>query len=313
MGSYIAGLNQAMARQIANTPNAVVYGENIDNGSYMSGLTRNWEAPVGGRIINVGDCEATHCGVGFGLMLSGVNSILVAKQLDFLLLGVEQMVSTYQNVRSHRDLKTLGSFTIISVICDQGFQGPQSSFNALGDICSMARVPGYTLTNSQDAEVVLKNQLTAPGFRIICVSQRLYPTEILEFESLYTSDDCSVLQYFDGDDVTIACFNCSIPEGDILRQKLLDRGLHASLFSVNQVYPTDWSRLEDSVARTRKLVVFDDSKSTNLLAHAVMQFLGDRCPQSQSVLVSRGANIDFGVSEDKLHVDFDELLSRLTA
>lgn len=313
MGSYIAALNQSLGRQIANIPNAVVYGENIDNGSYMSGLTRNWEMPAGVRIINVGDCEATHCGVGFGLMLNGVTSILVAKQLDFMLLGIDQLVSTYQNVRSHRDLSTLGSFSIISVICDQGYQGPQSSFNGLGDICSMARVPGYTLTNSQDTEVVLRNQLSAPGFRIICLSQRLYPTEFLEFELQYASPDCSVLQYFDGDDVTIACFNCSIPEGDILRQKLLDRGLRVSLFSVNHVYPTDWSRIEESVARTGKLVVFDDSKSLSLLAHTMLHALGERCMPFQSILISREADIDFGVSADKLSVDYDDLLSQLGA
>ena len=312
MGSYIAAINEAMGHRIANIPNVVVYGENIDNGSYMSGLTRNWEAPAGGRIINVGDCEATHCGVGFGLMLSGVSSILVAKQLDFVLLGIEQLVSTYQNVRSHRDLNTLGSFSIVAAICDQGYQGPQSSFNALGDICSMARVPGYTLTNSQDTEVVLRNQLNAPGFRIICLSQRLYPTEFLEFELVYASADCSVLQYFDGDDVTIACFNCAIPEGDILRQRLLDRGLRASLFSVNQVYPTDWSRIEGSVARTGKLVVFDDSKSINLLAHTMMSALRQDHPPFQSILVAREPDIDFGVSVDKLDVDYDELLSRLS-
>lgn len=311
MGSYIAAVNQAIGRQIANIPNAVVYGENIDNGSYISGLTRNWEAPVGGRIINVGDCEATHCGVGFGLMLNGVTSILVAKQLDFVLLGIEQMVSTYQNVRSHRDLSTLGSFSIIAVICDQGYQGPQSSFNALGDICSMARVPGYTLTNSQDTELVLKNQLTAPGFRIICLSQRLFPTEFLEFELVYSSADCSVLQYFDGDDVTIACFNCAIPEGDIFRQRLVERGLSASLFSVNQVYPTDWSRIEDSVARTGKLVVFDDSKSVNLMAHTLMNALGQHRPPFQNILVAREPDIEFGVSSDKLHVDYNDLICRL--
>jgi pyruvate/2-oxoglutarate/acetoin dehydrogenase E1 component len=310
MGTYIAGLNKAIADQIAKTPSAVVYGENIDNGSYMSGLTRNWEAPAGGRIINVGDCESTHCGVGFGLMLNGVTSILVAKQLDFLLLGVEQMVSTYQNIRSHRDLNTLGGFSIISAICDHGYQGPQSSFNALGDICSMARVPGYTLTNSQDAELILKTQLNAPGFRIICLSQRLYPTEILEFQLLYNSPDCSVLQYFDGDDATIACFNCSIPEGDNLRQRLLERGKHASLFSVNQVYPTDWSHIADSVTRTGKLIVFDDSKSINLLAHTMMRYLAERCPPFQSTLVAREEDVDFGVSEDKLHVDYEQLLAR---
>jgi hypothetical protein len=101
-----------------------------------------------------------------------------------MLLGMEQMVSTYTNIRAYRELDTLGSFTIVSVVCDQGFQGPQSSFNALGDMCSMARVPGYTITNAQDSALVLKSQLSAPGFRFVCLSQRLYGTDFLDLDVL---------------------------------------------------------------------------------------------------------------------------------
>ena len=50
-------------------------------------------------MINVGDCEATHIGVGFGLMLNGVHAVLFAKQLDFMLLGMDQLVNTYNFIR----------------------------------------------------------------------------------------------------------------------------------------------------------------------------------------------------------------------
>ena len=313
MTTYVHAINELIASEVISIPNVVLYGENINNGSFMTGLTRNLEVGTGSRIINVGNCENTHCGVGFGLMLSGVTAILFAKQLDFMLLGMEHFVNTYNFVRSRRDSGPLGSFTIVTIVCDQGFQGPQSSFNALGDICSLARVPGYTITNNQDAARVLQTQLTASGFRIVAFSQRLWPTEFLNLNLVSAADDCSVFQYCEGDDATIACFNFSLPEGHILQQKLLDRGVKTSLFSVNQVLPHNWGAIAESVSRTRKLVVIDDSKGVNLPGHTMLQALSDQCPPFKSVLVAREPVIDFGVCLDNLQINYDDILARLGA
>ena len=70
----------------------------------------------------------------FGLMLNNVSSVFFMKQLDFLLLGIDHLVNTYNIIRSVKKyLKS--SFTIMPIIVDNGFQGPQSSFNNFGDIC----------------------------------------------------------------------------------------------------------------------------------------------------------------------------------
>jgi len=311
MTSYISAVNQIVKGQISQIPNLVVYGENINNGSSLSGLIRNLEVPDGSRILNVGNCEATQCGVGFGLMLNGLNAVLFSKQLDFMLLGMEQMVSTYTNIRAYRELDSLGSFTIVSVVCDQGFQGPQSSFNALGDMCSMARVPGYTITNLQDSERVLKSQLATPGFRLVCLSQRLYGTELLDLEIKYAAEDCSVFQYEEGEGATIVCFNFSLPEGHMLHEKLEGSGVSSSLFSANFVFPQDWQRIKESVARTGKLVVIDDSKSVSLYAHSMLHALSEQIPPFQKILISREADIDFGVCPDDLRIDYDSILAQL--
>ncbi|MBI3632691.1 MAG: hypothetical protein HY226_00185 [Candidatus Vogelbacteria bacterium] len=193
--NYISSINEIIAKEIELFPNAVFYGENINTGSCLSGLSRNLKVLDSSKIINIGNCEYTHCGLGFGMMLNGATAILFVKQLDFMLLGVDHFVSTYQSMRCSRDLNTLGSFTIVVVACDQGFQGPQSSFNALGDICSMARVPGYTLTNNQDSAHILKSQLRKPGFRFIVLSQRLSPSDFLQLDLVHVSEDSAVFQY----------------------------------------------------------------------------------------------------------------------
>lgn len=311
MTSYIAALNQMIVSRLAQIPNMVLYGENINNGSHIVGMTRNLKAENGTRIINVGNCEATHVGVGFGLMLNGVSSVLFAKQMDFMLLGLEHFVNTYNFIRARREAGSLGSFTVCVIVCDQGFQGPQSSFNGLGDICSMARVPGHTLTNLREAEQVIRTQFDKPGFRVIALSQRLFQTEILDLEVVHAAEDSSVFQYSDGSDASIVCFNFSLPEGHLLRTKLEERGIGCSLFSVHQVFPPSWERIKSSVLKTRKLVVLDDSKSANLQAHTLLSEVAREIPSVQTIVLTRGADVEFGVCPDQLQIDYDSLIGQL--
>ncbi len=311
MTNYIVSVNQIIADEAAKIPNIVLYGENINKGSHISGLTRNLKVAEGGQIINVGNTEATHCGVGFGLMLNGVSSILFVKQLDFMLLAIDHFVSTYNFIRCHCDPNSLGSFTIISIICDQGFQGPQSSFNALGDICSLARIPGYTLTNNQDASHILRTELNQPGFRFITLSQRMFPTEFLELQIVDIADDSSVFQYSEGNDVTIVCFNFTLPIGHTLQTKLLEHELKSSLFSINYSPSQNWDRIKKSVELTKKIVVLDDSKSVNLLGYKLLHEVTKDCHCEDKIVITREAAIDFGVCPDNLLIDYESIISQL--
>ncbi len=313
MPNYITALNELIVDETSRLPRVVLYGENLNTGSRISGLTKNLRVADGGRIINVGNCEATHCGVGFGLMLNGVTAVLFVKQLDFMLLAMDHFVSTYNSIRSVPPSRPLGSFTIITIVCDHGYQGPQSSFNALGDICSLARVPGYALTNRGDAAHVLRTQLATPGFRFVALSQRLFPTEVLTLPVVYAAPDSSVFQYKSGCEVTIVCLNFSLPYGHTLAQRLEARGLSSSLFSANYVHPMDWGPILTSAVRTRRVLVLDDSKSVHSAGHALLEAVSRSAPDARRMFVGRERDIPFGVSPDEYDIDYDALARDIAA
>lgn len=307
MAKYIAAVNRLLCREIARTPKLVSFGENIDKGSHISGLTRNLVPAAEGRVINVGNWEAAHCGAGFGMMLEGASSVLFVKQLDFMLLAMDHFASTYNLVRTLQGDYPMGSFSIVAVVCDQGYQGPQSSFNALGSICSLARVPGYCITNASDADRILSRHLVRPGFRFIALSQRLFGTEILEPPLLWGSEDDSILQYARGDDATVVCFNFSFPEGCRIQERLEQAGLSCDVFSAG--YPThpDWRSVLASAGRTGNLVVLDDSKCLDLPAYRLLHEAAAELPACRRLAVVREPDPDFGVCADCLEIDCDQV------
>ncbi len=312
MANYITSLNQMIAARCAKVPRGVLFGQNINTGTFISGLSKNLTVAEGGRIINNANCENTLCGAGFGMMLGGVHAVYFAKQLDFMLLGMDHFCNTFNFIRCSRNLESLGSFQIIMLVCDQGFQGPQSSFDSYGDFCSIARIPCYTLNNNRDAEDILDMQLAVPGFRMIALSSRLCRTEFLQLEKVYRSDDCSVFQYTEGADATIVGFNFAFHEGHLLFQKMQERGLSAELFSANYVPEPSWDRIIESVARTRRLVVLDDSKSVHLPCYQLLDAIHEAGISFRRVIVTR-KQVDFGMTDDKFPVDYEGIVSQLAA
>lgn len=289
----------------------LLYGENIDTGSRIAGLARGLKVNPSGRILNVGNCELTHIGVGLGMMLDGGNSAVFMKQLDFLLLGIDQMVNTLNFIRAFPPVSGLGSFTIFVIVCDQGYQGPQSSLNSASDFASMANINAYCLNGSEDASSVIRDQFVTPGFRMVCTSQRLFgaPSMVIPVET--RAADNSVFKYRSGDDVTLVCYNFALRDGAELAERLGDVGIRSDLFHVNYVPGMDMGMLAESCARTRRLVLIDDSKTITKFGDILVTQLRSRNMDFAVLsLGRRGCSAErYGVGEDRFLPDHDAVLA----
>lgn len=289
----------------------LLFGENIDTGSCLSGLARGLKVNPVGRIQNIGNCELTHCGVGLGMLLDGGQAALFVKQLDFMLLALDQICNTFNYIRAYRPQSSWGSFTIFVIVCDQGFQGPQSSLNAAGDFASLANVPVYCLNGSDDVSRVIGNHFASPGFRIICLSQRLFGASSLETPVEWVSADNSIFRYKSGNKMTIVSFNFSLRDTLDMDAKLRAADVPSDVFHVNFVPGMDIGPIAESCRRTGKLIVVDDSKTVTKLGDSIVAAL---CLQEVSVklllFTRRGcSDEEYGANEDRFLPDFDKALA----
>ena len=309
--SYLQTMNKIISDHVNQMENTLVYGENVDRGSYLSGLSKNLMAGPTRLIKNVGNCEYTHCGVGFGLMMSGHNAVLFVKQLDFMMLGIDHFVSTYGSIRATKYQKPLGSFTIITAIYDQGFQGPQSSFRGLNEICSMSGASGFLLQEISDAEKIVQDEMPKPGFRFIALSQRKASESLVESTIFNAAPDNSVIQFQYGSDITVVCFGYALSYGRHLISVIKDRGLTSSLFSVNNVRDPKWEIAIKVASASQKLVIIDDTRGTTSLA---FRFLADALefdPQIKFQIVRNRENQSTSVSDENFELDLGEILKRV--
>ena len=220
--NYTQFVNSILKKKIEKEKNIVIFGQNINAGSCLSGLTRGLGKVNNGLTINTPNCENTLVGVGFGLMLNSTSSIFFMKQQDFLLLGIDHIVNTYNIVRQHNPL---ASFTIFPIIVDSGYEGPHSALNNFNDFCSIGNIDGYSFTNEIDTKKIISKYLFEPGFRILGVSQRLLDQELFKLQVFKYDKKCRYFQYTKGDDVSIVSFNYSLPYGLTIGKMLADNNL----------------------------------------------------------------------------------------
>lgn len=305
---YVSYINSLFKSAINKLDKFVVYGQNVSTGSCLGGLSRDFKKIQGCNVFDTPNTENTLVGLGFGLMISGMPSAFFMKQQDFLLLGIDHLKNT-NNFIKQRQPKT--SFSIVNIVMDAGFEGIQSSLNNLPDFCAIAGCEGYTISTKQEAETVIGNHFLRPGFRIISVSQRLFGEEILDLSCNKSLKNDSIIRYFEGTDLTIACFNFSLPQGQHLQEKLKKIGINASLYGVSAAHSISYRSIIEDAKKTNRLLIIDDSKCIASVINA-LEIEALRSGIGFIYAVKRSANEDlYRPHNDIFEIQFTDVCNKL--
>lgn len=307
--TYIKSIAKALKEVSKKNKDIVFMGENINKGSCLSGLTREISNITNSNIINVGNCELTHVGVGLGIMMGGGSAVLCMKQQDFMYLALDQIANTFNYIRSFND--EIGSFSIIATVCDQGYQGPQSSANIAGDIMSMTGVPVYSINSASDVKEHIEEKLCEKGFRLICLSQKEYNMPIIENSYFTSKGEIDVKGYqIDGNDVTIIAYGLCLRDALCVSDMLKTNELSCDLFHVQFVNSVEYKQVIESIKRTGRLIIIDDTKSINKFGDQLIVLLNELGIQFRIQYITRRglSDAEYSVSEDKLQIDYDKVL-----
>lgn len=305
--NYIQNFITNVNKKLLHKDNMLLMGENIDNGSKISGLARDLKPNSTSIVKNIGNCELTHCGVGLGMMLDGGHCSLFVKQIDFLLLGLDQICNTMNFIRAYTPQNKIGSFTIFAVVCDQGFQGPQSSLNNLLEFSSLANIPVFCINEASDCKNIIENQAFEKGFRIICLSQRMFNYELNETNLLEQNNKSTIFKYRSGSDGLIISMNFSLSKAIEIHKKLSKSSYDYDLFYLNYVPDYNFNEIIKNIENNKKVIVIDDSKSSVKLSDKVIKEILLNKPKTKIIEIKKSIllDTDYGVCEDDLKIDYN--------
>lgn len=253
-------LNEAMAEELRRDELVFIMGEEVAeyNGAYKvtKGLLDEFGAK---RVIDTPIAELGFAGIGVGAAMNGLRPIVEFMTWNFAVLAFDQIVNNAAKTLS----QSAGQYK-----CPIVFRGPSGSAGQLAQQHSqtfeswMANVPGLKViscVDPADAKGLLKSAVRDDDPICMMESELMYghKGEVPEGEYLVPIGQAAVRK--GGTDVTIVSFNkmaltCldAIPE-------LEKEGIDAEIIDLRTIRPLDHATIVDSVKKTNRLVVVDES------------------------------------------------------
>ena len=261
---YITTVNSLLKQELAKYNTSVVYGQNINAGSRLGGFAKGLDSIEGCEVINTPNVENSLVGMGFGLMLKNIPSVFMMKQQDFLLLGVDHLVNTWSALKSRGPFVP---FVIAMIVVDNGWEGPQSSFNNTNSLAKLSDLKCFIVNGVNVSEKAV-NQAFTGGPSLLAISQKMFKLESQDLSSIFSKvENLNYNLYISKNlptkKVVIISMNFTAESCLEISKNAIDIGLNVNLL----VFYTNQFKISnndlDSFKDAEVVIVLDDSKSTS--------------------------------------------------
>ena len=294
--TFTKTINAKINELCSNEPN-IIFGQNIISGSRVSGLGTGLEKNIDSLAINTTNTENSLIGMGFGILLTGVNAIYLMKQHDFGLLGFDQLRHTHNLLRN---LQIAKNFRIIQVVVDSGMEGPQSNLNNLNEYSSISDAPVYFLNSLENIEFAFekskKDQLS-----VLAISQSTMKSPVSQISEKSVETGIGRL-YFSASNherkILLIAFATNSNFATQVRSHLEDLEFELDILLVSHL---EKYQLEDSQiwSRYQTIIVSDESKSVVSFSDLLLQELYRLYPEKKIIPLRNQRNKSWAtVDED---------------
>ena len=173
--SYIQAVNEALHRELATRPEAIVYGEDVGHAGGIFGAARNLQKTYGAdRVFDTPISESAILGSAVGAAMAGMKPIVEIMWADFMLVALDQLVNQAANIR----YVTAGrSGAPIVVRTQQGVTPGSCAQHSQSLEALLAHIPGLRIAlpaTPQDAFDLLRAAVAAPDPCVIFEARSLY-------------------------------------------------------------------------------------------------------------------------------------------
>ncbi|MDX1943155.1 MAG: pyruvate dehydrogenase complex E1 component subunit beta [Saprospiraceae bacterium] len=253
-------LREAMIEEMRRDETVFLMGEEVAeyDGAYK--VSKGMLEEFGSRrVIDTPIAELGFAGIGVGAAMNGLRPIVEFMTWNFAILAFDQIVNNAAKTLS----QSAGQFK-----CPIVFRGPSGSAGQLAQQHSqsfeswMANVPGLKViscVDPADAKGLLKSAIRDDDPICMMESELLYgfEDEVPEGEYLVPIGVAAIRKY--GSDVTLVSYNKMMHPTLKAAEELAKEGIDAEVIDLRTIRPLDIGTIVESVKKTNRLVVIDES------------------------------------------------------
>jgi pyruvate dehydrogenase E1 component beta subunit len=269
--SYRDAINETLKQEMRRDPRVIVLGEDIVGGSGGSsgvaeasggsfGVTAGLAAEFGrARVIDTPITESAIIGAAGGAALTGLRPVAELMFIDFIGVCLDQILNQQAKFRymfgGRCDVPV-----VIRTLIGAGYgAGPQHSQSLHGMLTAIPGIKVVIPSNAADAKGLLATAIRDNDPVIFCEHKVLYPEtcEVPDGEYLIPFGKAAVSRA--GAHVTVVAFSRMVLLANKVADKLAKEGISVEVIDPRTTSPLDRNAIIQSVEKTGRLVVVDES------------------------------------------------------
>lgn len=268
--TYLQAINEAMRSEMRRDERVIVIGEDVAGGQgssgevggvgsvfgQMQGLYKEFGAE---RVIDTPISESAIMGAAAGAALTGLRPVAELMFVDFVGVCFDQI---YNQAAKFRYMFGGHATTpmVIRAAAGAGFRAAAQHSQTLHPLFTM--IPGLKVvmpSNPYDAKGLLIEAIRDDDPVIFLESKALYGMEGDVPDEAYRIPFGEANVAREGDDITLVAFGAMVPRTLAVAQALAKHGIDAEVIDPRTTSPLDEETILESIRRTGRLVVIDES------------------------------------------------------
>src|SRR5438132_2003033 len=252
-------VNKTLRAGLEEDPRRILFGEDIeDPKGGVFRLTQKLSSEFPKQVFNSPLAESTILGVACGLAAYGSRPVFELQFIDFLYPGFNQLVTNISNLR----WRSFGNWKCPAVIyAPYGAYLPDGSlWHMQATQSALAHYPGLNVvipSTPADAAGLLWTAMHGEDPVIFLIPKHLLWAEHEYAEPIRAVPLARARQCTNGSDVTVVAWGNTI-EKSLEAIAKIDNEISVELIDLRSIVPWDKAAIEDSVHKTRRLVVVQE-------------------------------------------------------
>ncbi len=274
MLTYREAVREALREALEKDPRVFLMGEDVGRYGGCYAVSKGLIDQFGeDRVMDTPLSESGFVGAGVGAALAGMRPIVEVMTINFSLLALDQIVNNAATIRHMSG----GQFNIPLVIRMATGAGRQLAAQHSHSLeCWYAHVPGLkvlTPATISDARYMLEMGLQDPDPVIIFEHVMLYneEAELLPKEQIAAMDKAVIRRA--GQDLSLITYGGSLGKTLVAADQLASEGINAEVIDLRCLRPLDKTTLLESLSRTHRAVLVDESWKAGGMAAEISAML----------------------------------------
>jgi len=269
---------EALREEMRRDDSIVYIGQGIGSRGGNFRQTRGlWKEFGDERLRDTGICELGATGVAIGAAMAGTRTVVDEVFLDFALEAITQIVQQAANISYMSNGKIKAPVVIrgaMGAVRNAGAHHSHTFYNWF------ANTPGLKVvlpSNPYDLKGLFKTALRDPGPVVLIEHKSLYNTKnaVPEEEYVIPFGDARVIR--EGNDLTIVAMSRMVDLATKAAAVLAQEGVSAEVIDPRTIVPLDREKIANSIKKTGKLVVIDESPSSCSFAAELLAIAAEDC------------------------------------